>query len=127
MIQRMRCVECKAIHRQLADFMIPFKQYTGEVIEDVIEGVISEDDPVDYPCDMTMQHWRWWAQYNEPQMEGQIRSAAYRFLDYSEKFLKSCVSLLAELKQSNSPGWLCAACRFIYNSGGRLFPLAECT
>lgn len=126
-IHRFKCVECSAIHRQLPDFMVPYKQYAGETIEDVIEGVISEEDPVEHPCDMTMKHWRWWAKFNEPQMEGQMRSAAYRFLDFSDQFLKSREALLEELKRRISPGWLMAVCRFIYNSGGRLSPVAECT
>lgn len=122
----MKCTDCKKIHRQLADFMVPYKQYTGEVIEDVIDGVVSEDDPIDYPCETTMKHWRWWARFNEPQIEGQIRSSAYRFLDFTEQFLKSCEYLLKELKRRISPGWLSAVCRFIYNSGGRLSSVREC-
>ena len=59
---------------------------------------------------------------NEKNMEGQIRLAAHRLLDYDDGFLKSTGSLLEELKKRISPGWLKAAVRFIYNSGGRIDP-----
>ena len=55
-------------------------------------------------------------------MEGQIRAAAHRFLDLDGKFLKSRVSLLEEMKERISPGWLKAVVRAIYNSGGRIEP-----
>ncbi len=55
--------------------MIKFKQYAAGVIEDVLDGVISEKDGLEHPCDGTMKHWRWWFEFNRIQMEGQIRSA----------------------------------------------------
>ena len=70
MINRLKCTGCGKLHRQLTDGMVKFKQYAAEVIEDVIEEVITEADPIDYPCEGTMKHWRWWYQYNRDQMEG---------------------------------------------------------
>lgn len=55
-------------------------------------------------------------------MEGQVRLAAHRFLDPGEKFLKTRASLLEQMKERISPGWLKAAARAIYNSGGRIEP-----
>lgn len=69
-----------------------------------------------------MKHWRWWLHRNEKNIEGQIREAAHRFLDLGGKFLKSRASLLEEMKERISPGWLKAASRAIYNSGGRIEP-----
>ena len=89
-----------------------------------MDGVISERDreTEDYPCEGTMKHWRWWFHRNEKNMEGQIRGAAHRFLDLDGKFLKSGTSLLEGLRERISPGWLKAAARAIYNSGGRIEP-----
>lgn len=75
----------------------------------------------DYPCEGTMKHWKWWLRMNEKNMEGQIR-AAYRFLDFGERFLKSRSSLLEQMKERISPGWLKTAARAIYNNGGRIEP-----
>ena len=127
MINRMECTNenCGRIHRQLTDGMIKFKQYAAEVIEDVIDGVISEADPIDYPCDGTMKHWRWWFQYNKEQMEGQMRSAGYRLCGFHDGFLKPADSLLEEIRKRVSPGWLGMVCRIVNNTGGQLRPSPE--
>ena len=125
MINRMECTGCGRIHRQLTDGMVKFKQYAAEVIEDVIDGVISESDPIDYPCEGTMKHWHWWFGYNKEQMEGQIRSAGYRLQGFSDGFLKPAESLLEEIRKRVSPGWLGMICRIVNNTGGRLMVKPE--
>ena len=122
MIELVRCPECRKGHRALPDFLTPYKHYETETIEDVIDEVITEDDPIDYPCNITMRRWRGWFERNRANVEGQIRSAAYRLLDLSTEFLKSTGSLLEELRERISPGWLCTVERVIYNSGSRIIP-----
>lgn len=117
-----KCPDCKKRHRVLPDFLTPYKHYDSEAIEDVLDEVISEADGLDYPCEITMQRWRGWFGGNLSGIEGMIRSAGYRLLDFSAEFLKSTDSLLEELRKRISPGWLSMAVRFIYNSGGRLVP-----
>ena len=41
MINRLKCTGCGKLHRQLTDGMVKFKQYAAEVIEDVIDEVIT--------------------------------------------------------------------------------------
>ena len=59
-IRRLRCRKCRALHRELPDFLLPFKQYEAEIILGVIEGLITCDTLgfEDYPCEMTMLRWR---------------------------------------------------------------------
>lgn len=116
----MKCTGCGRLHRQLTDGMVKFKQYAAEAIEDVIDGVISETDPIDYPCDGTMKHWRWWFKYNREQMEGQLRSAGYRLQGFSDGFLKPVESLLEGIRKRICPGWLGMVCRIVNNTGGSL-------
>ena len=87
--------------------MCPYKHYGAGLIEDVVDGMVGEEDieTEDYPCSGTMKHWRWWSQMNEKNMEGQIRQAAHRFLDLEP--------LLEKLKERISPGWLKAAVRAV--------------
>lgn len=129
LIRRLKCSngKCRRLHNELPDFILPYKHYDAGLIEDVADGVVSEEDAEteDYPCEGTMKHWRWWSQMNEINVEGQIRLAAHRFLGFDEKFLKSGYSLLEKLKERISPGWLKAAARVIYNSGGRIEPKPE--
>lgn len=125
-IRRLKCTndKCGRLHNELPDRLCPYKHYDAGLIEDVVDGVISGDDleTEDYPCEGTIKHWKWWMGMNEKNIEGQIRSAAHRFLDFEQGFLKSADSLLEKLKEKISPGWLKVAAQFLYNSGGRIEP-----
>ena len=111
MINRLQCTNegCRKLHRQLTDGMIKFKQYAAEVIEDVIDGVISEEDGLKNPCDGTIKHWRWWFSHNEEQIEGFESGSAKRM-----------GLLLDEIREKISPGWLGKVCRIVNNIGGAL-------
>lgn len=60
LIRRLKCSECGALHRELPEFLFPYKQYEAEVIIGVIEGLITCETLgyEDYPCDITMQRWQ---------------------------------------------------------------------
>ena len=96
------------------------KQYEAQLIEDVIEGVLNEDDiPIEvFPCEATIERWRKWASQLIHDAEGQIRSAAYRILDLSEEFLGSTESLLERMKERITCGWLAVTLRLMINTGG---------
>ena len=40
-IERFRCPVCGQIHRELPDYVFPYKQYEAEVIRGVLEGFIT--------------------------------------------------------------------------------------
>ena len=59
-IKRFKCSECGSMHRELPNFIFPYKQYEAEVIKGVTEGLITAVTLgfEDYPCEMTMIRWR---------------------------------------------------------------------
>lgn len=59
LINRLKCVKCKSIHRVIPEFIFPYKQYEAEVILGVLEGYITPDTLgfEDYPCESTMLRW----------------------------------------------------------------------
>ena len=59
-IRRFRCQKCGAVHRELPNFIFPYKQYDAEIIIGVLEGLITCETLgfEDYPCEMTMFRWR---------------------------------------------------------------------
>ena len=59
-IRRLRCTGCGAIHRELPKSLMPYKQYSSEVIHGVLSGKITPDilEYEDYPCELTMKHWQ---------------------------------------------------------------------
>lgn len=130
MIPRMKCTndECPCrIHSCIPDNLSPYKHYDAELIEDVIDGVISSDDPgtENYPCAGTMALWKEWAEKNKTNIDGQIRSIGYRLLDFGIELLTSVISIMDELRQKISPGWLKVVTRVIYNTGGWITPVAR--
>lgn len=59
-IRRFRCKRCGSTHRELPDFIFPYKQYEADIIIGVIEDLINCETLgfEDYPCEMTMFRWR---------------------------------------------------------------------
>lgn len=59
-IRRFRCQKCNSTHRELPDFIVPYKQYEYEIIIGVYEGYITCETLgfEDYPCEMTMIRWK---------------------------------------------------------------------
>lgn len=58
-VRRYRCKDCGRTFRVLTDEMLPFKQYTRDIIEGVVDGLITEWTYgfEDYPCDSTRKRW----------------------------------------------------------------------
>ena len=40
-IRRMKCTKCGILHRELPDFLVPYKHYTAEVISGVLDGQVT--------------------------------------------------------------------------------------
>ena len=59
-LRRLRCSKCKKIYREIPDSLYPYKQYEAEVINGVLEGLITSETVgfEDYPCEMTMFRWK---------------------------------------------------------------------
>ncbi len=121
LIERRKCTNksCHKTHRLLPDISLPYKHYDAGVIEDVIDGTIDEEAlSEEYnPSESTLQRWRKWAERLMKDLEGHMRSAAYRILEMTEEFLNTRVSLLEGLRERLNYGWLSAAMRIYINTG----------
>lgn len=58
-IRRLKCSKCGSLHRELPDNIYEYKQYEADIIDGVIEGLITSDTLgfEDYPCEQTMTNW----------------------------------------------------------------------
>ena len=58
-LRRMKCTDCRSIHRELTEDILPYKQYEAEIILGVREKLITPNTFgfEDYPCEMTMNRW----------------------------------------------------------------------
>ena len=90
-VKRCTCEECGRSNRQIPDIWLPYKQYEADLIEDVIDGVITEDDLIkeghDYPCETTLKRWREWAEKLMVHAEGYIRTTLHRIFELPYSFL----------------------------------------
>lgn len=59
-IRRLRCMKCGMLHRELPDYIFPYKQYEADIIFGVLEDFITPETLgfEDYPCEMTMLRWK---------------------------------------------------------------------
>ncbi len=124
LIRRLRCQCCNALHRELPDCVLPFKQYEAEVISGVLDQVVTPDDTdsEDYPCIETMRLWLRWFQINLANIEGALRRAGYWLAARFEDLLSSNESLLEAIRSRYS-NWLEIMIKIIYNSGNSIPPL----
>lgn len=50
LLSRVKCVECKSVHRVIPEDLIPYKQYSKQVVE-------STEEYLDYPSESTVKRW----------------------------------------------------------------------
>lgn len=43
LVERMKCIDCRKIHRVIPDFLCAYKHYEKEIISGVLEGLITSD------------------------------------------------------------------------------------
>lgn len=115
-IRRLRCDNCKRIHHELPDCLVPYKRYESASIERVVESSESDDVAAD---DATMYRLRKWFHNQLPYLLGCLRSIAIR-LSQNIADEPSVISLSAHQRighyVGNEPGWLARIVRPIANS-----------
>ena len=101
--------------------VVPFKHYASEIIEGVLDDVVTSDDEdsEDYPCDMTMSRWKDWFEINRLFIEGYIRNIGYSIFNEGIEFLKSSENKFDTIRMLGKY-WLAIIIRLIYNNGAVL-------
>lgn len=59
-LRRLVCVRCGSTHRELPSYLVPYRQYSIQIIEGFLSGTITsfDLDYEDYPCDSTIAKWK---------------------------------------------------------------------
>ena len=118
LIRRLQCPSCHRLHNELPDILVPHKHYDAEVIENVVDGVVTPEDEAteDYPCAATMERWKDWISRVTPAIDSMLRSIGCRMLQFTDELLLSSVPLLGALR-ANGSDWLATVMHTIYNAG----------
>lgn len=115
-IRRLRCTQCKRIHHELPDRLIPYKRH----VRKSIEAVIIEDTNLSVSADeSTLRRWKSWFNDMSDYFQGCLKSIAIRYGRESAED-KSVLpkSKLQRIWQyvGNAPGWLARIVRPIVNT-----------
>lgn len=115
-IRRLRCSNCRRIHHELPDCLVPYKRYESICIEQVVTQSGASDVAAD---DATLYRLRQWFHMRLPYLLGCLRAIAIR-LGQIPVEEPSVPSLSAHqrigLYVGNAPGWLARIVRPIANS-----------
>jgi hypothetical protein len=116
-IRRLRCSQCRKIHHELPDCIVPYKRYESTSVEQVV----TEPEAVSTVAadDATLRRWRTWFGEQTEYWLGALRSIAIRFHP-------DPVGKLSVPSQSahhsfghyvgDAPGWLARMVRPIVNA-----------
>jgi hypothetical protein len=116
-IRRLRCTQCRKIHHELLDCVVPYKRYESACIEQAVSepevlSTVAADDA-------TLQRWKKWFQEQTTYLLGCLRSIAIRFLqDPVKKLSAPSQSVHHRIGHyvGDAPGWLARVVRPVVNS-----------
>jgi hypothetical protein len=116
-IRRLRCSQCRQIHHELPDCVVPYKRYESACIEQVVSepealSTVEADDA-------TLQRWKRWFREHNMYFLGCLRSIAIRFQqDPVEKLSIPSQSVHHRIGHyvGDAPGWLARVVRPVVNS-----------
>lgn len=116
-IRRLRCENCKRIHHELPDCLVPYKRYASSNIEQVLSDAQS---PPDLAADeVTLYRLKRWFHGIFPYLLGSLRSIAIRLNQDPVKepsVLSQSVHQRIGHYVGNEPGWLARIVRAIVNA-----------
>ena len=89
-VRRLRCSQCRKIHHELPDCIVPYKRYESECIELVVS------EPAQPPAvaadDATLRRWKRWFREQTAYLLGALRSIASAFIRTLVRLSADCTS-----------------------------------
>lgn len=115
LLRRMYCYECHIMHTELPDFLLKFKHFEAQIIEDTLDGYITPEDCYEAPSEMTMLRWQAWFASICSAMDF-ILCSVRAVLENILQSLRGETSLVGALRKRGS-GWLATAFSVIISAG----------
>lgn len=114
-IRRLRCRQCKRIHHELPDILVPYKRYGSESVE----AVVTENSVLTVAADeSTLGRWRNWLLKLSDYFLGCLVAIAIRYgREAAEGVSSLSKSKLQRIWQhvGDAPGWLARLVRPVAN------------
>lgn len=115
MIRRMWCATCQRIHHELPDLLVPYKRYSAECIESVLDK--NSDLPI-AADDSTIWQWLQWFADKKDYLAGSMLSILHRYEPVIAEDMSTLpASPLHRIKYlvGAAPGWLARVVRTVAN------------
>ena len=110
-IRRLRCKDCRKIHHELPDILVPYKRYTSVAIEAVLD-----DNTTEISCeDSSIYRIKNWFAEIESYIVGCLSAVANR-LGLETKFTTGPARQRIKNLMGESAGWLARTVRTIVNT-----------
>jgi hypothetical protein len=114
MIRRLKCKICNKLHNELPDFIQPYKRYTSDVIEAVLD-----DDTSSSPAEnSTIKRWRKWFDRIASYLNAALVAIKAEFEHLPVNIMKELTPLEYYRKQGKD--WLRGIMRRYVNFGNNL-------
>jgi len=114
-VRRLQCINCKKIHHELPDILVPYKRYESSCIETVIDNVDNIDVAAD---DSTIYRWKSWFYCLLDYLVNCIQAILAQHKNDPLCLSKTELILLEKLKcyTDDAVGWLARIVKPIVNS-----------
>lgn len=115
-IRRLRCSQCRRIHHELPDMLVPYKRYIGKSIE----AALQKDPGLSAPADeSTLQRWRGWFQEYAGYLVGCLTALGARYgiasVEGPSNLPESALQRIWR-HVGEAPGWLARIVRPVANA-----------
>ena len=100
-LRRFKCEDCNNIHREIPDFLFPYKHYEADVIQAAIDG--NTDDI--YADESTIRHWRKQWQTQEPRIRLILIALLAQAYNETIKLVGNHSDIILSIRQQHSR-WL---------------------
>lgn len=114
-IRRLRCQNCRKIHHELPDILVPYKRHASESIEAAVVG----NDTCLAADESTIRRWQTWFAERAVYLLGCLKSIAIRHgMSFTETPSQGPKSALLGIRHyvGDAPGWLKRVVRSVANS-----------
>lgn len=112
LVRRMYCRDCHRMHTELPDFLLKYKHYEAQIIEDGIEELIPAWR--NYPVPETIHRWQIWFRYILPFLNAALDSVYTELENQLPAFFRK-ISYVDQLRKKGE-GWLAAILDILINT-----------
>lgn len=112
LVRRMYCRDCRRMHTELPDFLIKYKHYEAQIVEDGIE----EQIPAwcNHPVPETIRRWQIWFRHILPLLNAALASVYTELEDQLPSFFRK-IDYVEQLR-SKGEGWLATVLDILINT-----------